>query len=62
MPDEVRDGRNVALKFLSDCWHAQLSKTEFLYGYYDVGGWTDGRTDMDVHSEGCTLVLRYFLQ
>ena len=31
MPDEARDGRNVALKFLSDCWHARLSKAEFLH-------------------------------
>ena len=31
MPDEARDRRNVALKFLSDCWPAQLSKTEFLH-------------------------------
>ena len=30
MPDEARDGQNVALKFLSDCWCAQSSKEEFL--------------------------------
>ena len=30
MPDKARDGRNVALKILSDCWHAQSSKEEFL--------------------------------
>ena len=31
MPDEARDGRNVALKFLSDYWRAWLSKEEFLH-------------------------------
>ena len=30
MPDKAHDGRNVALKFLSDCWHARSSKEEFL--------------------------------
>ena len=29
MPDEARDGRNVALQFLSDCWRARSSKEEF---------------------------------
>ena len=29
LPDEARDGRNVALKFLSDCWCARLSKADF---------------------------------
>ncbi len=31
MAKEARDGQNVALKFLSDCWRARLSKAEFLY-------------------------------
>ena len=29
--DEALDGLNVALKSLSDCWHAQLSKAKFLH-------------------------------
>ena len=29
-PDKACDGQNVALKFLTDCWRAQLSKPEFL--------------------------------
>ena len=29
MPVEARDGQNVALKFLSDCWRARLSKQNF---------------------------------
>ena len=36
MPDEARDRRNVALKFLSDCWPAQLSKTEFLHQNFSM--------------------------
>ena len=34
MPDKARDGRNVALKFLSDCWRARSSKKEFLQLQY----------------------------
>ena len=33
MPDEARDRRNVALKFLNDCWRARSSKAEFLHVY-----------------------------
>ena len=36
MPDEARDGRNVAFKFSSDCWHARLSKAEFLHTVYST--------------------------
>ena len=36
MPDEARDGRNVALKFLSDCWHAWSSKEEFLHQNFSM--------------------------
>ena len=36
MPDEARDGRNVALKFLSDCWPARLSKAEFLHQNFSM--------------------------
>ena len=36
MPDEARDGRNVALKFSSDCWPDQLSKTEFLHQNFSM--------------------------
>ena len=31
MPDKARDGQNVALKLLSDCWRTQSSKEEFLH-------------------------------
>ena len=34
MPDEARDGRNVALKFSSDC--ARLSKAEFLHQNFSM--------------------------
>ena len=33
MPDEAHDGRNVALKFLSDCWRGRSSKEEFLHRF-----------------------------
>ena len=33
MPEEAHDRRNVALKFLSDCWHARSSKEEFILGF-----------------------------
>ena len=33
MPDEAHDGQNIALKFSSDCWHARLSKAEFLHSF-----------------------------
>ena len=36
MPDEARDGRNVALKFLSDCWRARSSKEEFLHQNFSM--------------------------
>ena len=35
-PDEARDRRNVALKFLSDCWRAQSSKAEFLHQNFSM--------------------------
>ena len=38
MPDEARDGRNIALKFSSDCWRAWLSKPQFLYYYIHAPG------------------------
>ena len=37
MPDEARDGRNVALKFLTDCWRARSSKAEFLHAQQMCG-------------------------
>ena len=36
MPDEACDGRNVALKFSSDCWRARLSKTELLHQNFQI--------------------------
>ena len=38
MPDEARDRRNVALKFLSDCWRAQ---------------WRGASTTIDEANGGC---------
>ena len=31
MPDEARDGQNVALNYQVNCWCAQLSKGTILY-------------------------------
>ena len=36
MPDEARDRQNVALKFLSDCWRARLSKAELLHQNFSM--------------------------
>ena len=36
MPDKARDERNVALKFLSDCWRAQSSKEEILHQNFSM--------------------------
>ena len=36
MPDEARDGQNVALKFLSDYWRARSSKEEFLHQNFSM--------------------------
>ena len=36
MPDVARDGRNIALKFLSECWRAQSSKKEVLHPNFSM--------------------------
>ena len=36
MPDEARDGQNIALKFSSDCWRARSSKEEFLHQNFSM--------------------------
>ena len=45
--DEAPDGRNVALKFLSDCWRAQLSKEEFLHQNFSMPN--------IFHDKGCSF-------